>query len=385
MTASGVAVSPSNALKVAAAWRCVNLISGAVATLPLDLKRRAASNIREDAEDHALWKVLRKKPNRWQTPSEFRRMLQASVLLRGNGYALKVVSRGEVRELIPLVADRVTVRQKDDLSLEYKVQRKDGSVVTLGAGDILHLRGLSLDGVCGLSVISHAREALGLSIQTEKHAATFFANGTSIGGVLSHPGKLGEDGQSLLRQSLEAYKGSENAHKNLILEEGMTYARIDMTAEDAQFIQTRMQSLSEIAMFFGVPPHMLGMTDKTTSWGSGIEQQSIGFVTYTLQDWLTMWEQAIDRDLIGDSDAKLYAKFNTSGLLRGDTKARYAAYAVGRQWGWLSPNDIRSFEDLNPIPDGDTYMQPLNMTPLGADLTEESKNENPGAGSTGQD
>lgn len=368
-------VTADAAMKISAVWRCVNLISGKVATLPLDLKRRVGDT-RQDADDHQLWNVLRRKPNGWQTSAEFRRMLQASVLLRGNGYAYIVRSAGRIISLIPLNADNVEVKQQKDLSLVYSVTLPSGQRTILGQKDMLHLRGLTLDGVTGLPVITYARESMNLALSTESHANGLFANGTMAGGVLTHPGKLGADGQEALRDSLEHYrKGGSKEGRDLILEEGMTYTRLGMTSNDAQFIQTRVQSLAEIGMYFGVPLHLIGLNDKASSWGTGIEQMGIGFVTYTLQDWLTMWEQAIGRDLIDEKETDLYARFNISGLLQGDSKTRFEAYATGRNWGWLSANDIRALEDMNPIKGGDEYMQPLNMAPLGsAPATQENSN-----------
>jgi HK97 family phage portal protein len=362
-------VTADAAMKISAVWRCVNLISGAVATLPLDLKRREGDK-RVDADDHPLWPLLRRKPNRWQTPAEFRRMLQASVLLRGNGYAYKVTSGKKVLELIPLSADNVEVKQDRDMSLKYNVTLPSGQRLQLEQKNMLHLRGMTFDGVTGLPVITYAREALGLAISTESHAGALFQNGTRAGGIIKHPGKLDDEGVEALRESLEYYRaGGVREGRDLILEEDMQYERLAMTSVDAQFIQTRVQSLAEIGMYFGVPLHLIGLNDKASSWGTGIEQMGIGFVTYTMQDWLTMWEQAIGRDLIDEKETDLYARFNIAGLLKGDTTARYEAYTKGRNWGWLSVNDIRALEDMNPIDGGDEYLQPLNMAPLGAQPT----------------
>lgn len=363
MSASGAAVTPETAMRVAAVFGCVRIISGAVATMPLALKRRVDARTREDASDHSLWRVLRKRPNRWMTPSGFRRMMTAHVLLRGNAYALIVRSGNKVLELIPIHPDRVRVVQADDLGLVYTYTRKDGVQATLQQSEVFHLIGLTLDGVTGVSVIQHARESIGLALTAEKHGNTTFANGTVLGAVLKHPKTIGKEAQEALQASLDRYRGAENAGKTLILEEGMDWTPLGMTAEDAQYIETRKFTRSDIAMFFGVPPHMIGDTEKSTSWGTGIEQQSLGFVAYTLQDWLTAWEETIGRDLISEDD--IYAKFNPAGLLRGDINSRYAAYSTARQWGWLSINDIRELEDLNPIANGDDYLQPMNMEPAG--------------------
>ncbi len=367
-SASGEVVTPETALRTGTVFRCVSLITGAIATLPIDLKRRLEGNRRVDAADHALWTLLRRKPNPWQTPAVFKRYLQACVLLRGRGMAQIV--RGVGRKpiaLIPLNPDRVQVRQDpSNFRLIFRYTRPDGTTIELPHADVFYLLGLTLDGVNGVSALTYARETIGEALATARHSATLFRNGTTIGGVLTHPNKLGQEGQDILRASLEAYRGADNAHKNLILEEGMKYERLGLTLADAQFIQSREFSQIEIAQFFGVPPHMAGLTTKVTSFGAGIEQQSQGFVTYTLQDWLTMWTEAIGA-VIEEPD--VYAAFNLNALVRGDIKTRSAAYAVGRQWGWLSANDVRAKEDEDPIEGGDTYLSPINMAAAGTDAT----------------
>jgi HK97 family phage portal protein len=308
-------------------------------------------------------------------------MLQAHLLLRGNAYAMIVRSRGLVQELIPFHPDRVEVKQTDDLTLEYIYARQDGRRIRLHQDEVFHLVGLSLDGVHGVSAISYARETIGLSLAMEDHGASTFRNGARVSGVLKHPNKLGPEAVANLKAGLEEFRsGGEQEGKNLILEEGMDYARIAMTAEDAQWIESRKFSRTDIAMFFGVPPHMIGDTEKSTSWGTGIEQQSIGFVAYTLEDHLTMWEEAINRDLIG-ADEKLYARFNRAALVKGDIKARWEAYVKGLQWGVYSPNEIRALEDQNPRDGGDVFYPPPNTagTPQHADSgdgeTDEHRND----------
>jgi len=378
LSASGASVTPNSAMRVATVYACVRIISGAVATLPLDIKRRKDAKTREDASDHSLWTVIRRKPNRWQTPSQFRRMMQAHLLLRGNAFAMKVVSRGEVVELIPLHPDRVERKQLDDLSLEYTYTRKDGRKVRLAQADMFDLVGLTLDGVNGVSAITYARETIGLSLAMEDHGSTTFRHGARVSAALSHPNKLGPDGQELLRSSLDAFRsGGEQEGKTLILEEGMTYTPMAMTAEDAQWIESRKFSRTDVAMFFGVPPHMIGDTEKSTSWGTGIEQQSIGFVAYTLEDHLTMWEEAINRDLVPESEATMYARFNRGALVKGDLKARWEAHVKALQWGVSSPNEIRALEDQNPREGGDIFYPPPNTA--GGNTDEGERDEPPQA------
>lgn len=379
MSNSGVAVSPDTAMRVATVYACVRIISGAVATLPLHIKRRVDDRTREDASEHAAWKLLRRRPNSWQTPSQFRRMMQAHVLLRGNGYGMKIVSRGEVQGIIPLHPDRVVCTQLDDLSLAYTYTRKDGRQITLPQKEVFHLVGLSLDGVTGVSPIAYARETIGLSLAMENHGASVFRNGARFSAVLKHPTKLGKEGLAFLHASLDAYRaGGEKEGKVLVLEEAMDVANLSMTAEDAQWIESRKLSRSDVAMFFGVPPHMIGDTEKSTSWGSGIEQQSIGFVAYTLEDHLTMWEEAIGRDLlIGPTDRELYARFNRAALVRGDLKTRMTAYVQGLQYRIYNPNEVRALEDMNPYEGGDEFLPTPNTASNAAQ--QESENDNPEA------
>lgn len=358
-TASGAYVGEAAAMRVAAAWRCVHIICGGVANMPVDLYRRVSERERQPAEGHPLRAVLH-RPNSWQTPQDFKRMLTASAVLRGDGYALKVMAGRRLLALWPMRADRVQVTQNPDMSLTYQYTRADGPLVRLGQQDVFHLRGLTLDGVNGVGVLKHARESLGLTLQAEQAGARLFRQGVLAGGALEHPQSLSEEAYARLKASIEEHNaGAENAHKFLILEEGMKIGDSLMSAEDAQFLETRKFQRSDIAMFFGVPPHMIGDTEKATSWGSGIEQQGIGYVAYTLQDWITAWEEAIARDLIGAAEPELYVKFSTAGLLRADAKTRWETYAKGRQMKVLSANDVRALEDMNPVDGGDVYENPL--------------------------
>lgn len=360
-SSAGVQVTTTTAMRVAAVYGCVRLISGAVANLPVHIKERIDENTRVERNDHALSNVLRRRPNSWQTPSQFKRMMQAHLLLRGNGYAQIVRSRGRVIGLNPLDPDRMNVTQGNDLELKYVYQRRDGLRVVLPRDTVMHLVGLTLDGITGVSVITYAREAIGLSIAQERHGSTTFKNGARPSSVLTHPEKLGKEAQENLRASLDAYRsGGESEGKALILEEGMTVADMSMTATDAQWIESRKFSRGDIAMFFGVPPHMIGDTDKSSSWGTGVEHQSIGFVTYTLEDHLITWEETINRDLIDEAETDIYCRFNRKALVRGDIKTRTDHHTRMMQWGVYSPNEVRKMEDINPRDGGDIYYDPPN-------------------------
>lgn len=372
-TASGATVNTTTAMRVAAVYGCIRIISQGVAQLPKHLLKKEEKDGRqfhEKAIDHPVYKLFNMRPNQWQTSYEFWQMSVGHVCLTGNSYAYTPRSRGRVLELLPLHPHRVTVEQKDDLSLEYKYRHPNGKTITFKGGkggEILHLRGLTTDGVVGLSPITAAREAIGLSLQTEKHGAKLFAQGAQLGGILKHPGPkaLSPEAHANLKTDFEEkYASVDNAHKTILLEEGMDWTKVSMTSEDAQFLETRKFQRSEIAMFFGVPPHMLGDVDKTTSWGTGIEQQGIGFLQYTLQPWLVSIEQAIIRDLLTEEEEEtLTPKFNVDGLLRGDFKTRQEGLAIQRRNGIINANEWRATDNRNPRKDegGEEYITDLNM------------------------
>ena len=365
LTAAGIAVTPEKSMTVAAVYGCIRILTGVVANMPTQIKRKVDDRTREDATDHPLWKIFTRKPNSWQTPSQFKRMMQAHLILRGNAYGVIVRSVGRVIAIIPLHPDRVECVQRDDMSLVYIYTRKDGGRVVYPQADIFHLVGLTLDGVHGVSVLTYARETIGSSLAMEEHGSTVFKNGARVSSVLKHPGKLGIEGQEMLRASLDAYRaGGESDGKALILEENMTVERLALTAEDAQWIESRAFTRTDIYMFMGVPPHMLGDTSKQTSFGTGLEQQTQAFVTFSAEDYLTTWEETIGRDLIGDDEPKIYARFNRAALVRGDLKTRWETYVLGRQTKVYSANDVLEMEDRNPIPGGDVYENPMiTVTP----------------------
>ena len=364
-TQSGASVNLEGAMRIGVAWRCVHIIAGGMASMPLDLYRRVSETERQPAVGHPLRDLLTVRPNGWQTPSEFVRMMQAFVLLKGNAYALKIMSRGRVLEIWPLHPDRVEPIQRDDMSVVYRVSRRGGGYSEIPASEMFHLRGLTLDGVKGLGVLAAAREALGLSIRSETASSRLFRQGFISPPALGMPAgsSLSQEAFDRLKASLEEdHAGAENAHRMMILEEGLEPKNMGLSAVDAQFLETRKFQRGDIAMFFGVPPHMIGDVEKTTSWGSGIDAQGIGFVTYTLGDWITAWQDALRRDfLLGDPTARgLYWKFEPKGLMRGDSRARKEFHTAMLQWGVMSPNEVRALEEMNPRPGGDIYYPPPN-------------------------
>lgn len=364
-------------MRVAAVNACVSLIAETCGSIPLHAYQRTSDGGKRRVDDaNSLGRVLR-KPNSWQTPMEFRSQLTAHMLLRGNAYAWinwavevgrDAKPRDVAQELIPMHPDRVSVEtgwNQRVPRVQYFFHSDRGDKVLIPSDEILHLRGLSSDGVMARSVLSDAADAIGCALSTQRYAAALFENDATPGIAISHPKRLAPEVAKKLKENWDdLYKGPRNARGTAVLEEGMTISRISMTAEDAQFLETRQFQRSEIAGLFRVPPHLIGDVDRSTSWGTGIEQQQIAFLVYTIRPWLVRWEQAIHRAIV-IREGDYFVEHLVDGLMRGDIKSRYAAYATGRQWGWLSANDIRGFENQNPIEGGDVYVTPLNMAPVG--------------------
>lgn len=359
--ASGAHVTPDSSLRVAAVYACVALLSRSQAMLPLQLYKRDGK--RHTLEmDHPVADLLSFAPNRWQSPYEFESMLTAHKALTGNAYALISRLGRRVQELIPLNPLNVKPVLRADMSLEYEYYRPDGRKVTYKQSDIHHRRGLSVDGVLGLSPVAAARRAIGLAMQTEKHGAIMFRNGAKPGGALKTDNQLTDDAYRRLQESFaDDYGGVENAHKTLILEQGLAWEQISMTAEDSQFIESRKFQRSEIAMFYGVPPHMIGDVERGTSWGSGIEQQSLGFLTHTLQPYLVSDQQALVRDLLTPEERRQYViKHDVSALTQVAFLPRQQGFEIQLRNGVISPNEWRIKEGENPREDedGDAYQAP---------------------------
>lgn len=380
-TASGAVITPSKALFNTAVFRCIDLISGSIGMLPMYLLKKGANGQLEPDEEHPLYDVLYSEPNGWQTAYEFRRLMQANVLNEGNAYAQIVRSGRRVIGLHPLRPSWVVPEQKNDLSVIYKVTRKDGRYVELPQSEVFHLRDLTSDGLIGLSRTHLAKEAIGLAMQTEQSAARLFKNGTMVGGALTHPGKLGDEGFENLDASIkEKFSGAENAHKWLILEEGMEAKPFSPSARDSQQVETRNHQIEEIARAFGVPRPLLMMDD--TSWGSGIETLGLFFVKYALAPWFVAWEQAVSRSLLAKDERKTHkADFDERELLRGSTKdqAEFLAKALGSGGarGWMTQNEARDYVGLSQSGDAEanSLKNPMTQPASPAGSNRESTNE----------
>jgi len=366
-TASGATVSNYSALNYSALWACVRVICKGVSTMPLHLYERFDNGGKQRAVKHPVYSLINSRPNSEMVPLTFKDTLTAHVLTWGNGYAeIERNKNGYPTALWPLTPNRVTPeRNKVTKDIQYKVALP-GNVGTaiLRDDQVFHIPGPGFDGLKGYSVLTMFRESIGLGLSLQEYAARFFGNGAMPGGVLEHPNKLGKPAQDNIRDSWhEMHQGLEKVHRLAILEEGMKYHQIGVSPEDAQMLESRKFSQVEMASIFQVPPHKIGNLEKSSF--DNIEHQSQEFLTDTLLYWLTLWEQTIGWKLLSREDQlRYFAEFLTANLLRGDLKSRYDAYAVGRQWGWLSADDVREKENENPLPDGQGkgYLMPLNMT-----------------------
>lgn len=372
-TTSGKPVNEHTAMQMTAVYSCVRILAEAVAGLPLHLYKYTDSGGKEKALSHPLYFLLHDEPNPEMSSFVFRETMMTHLLLWGNAYAQIIRNgKGEVIALYPLMPNRMSVDRdlSGDLYYSYTRYSDDaptmkGMTVTLRPSDVFHIPGLGFDGLVGYSPIAMAKNAIGMAIACEEYGAKFFANGAAPGGVLEHPGTI-KDPQKVRDSWNAAYQGSSNSHRVAVLEEGMKYQPIGISPEQAQFLETRKFQINEIARIFRVPPHMVGDLEKSSF--SNIEQQSLEFVKYTLDPWVIRWEQTISRALLRSDEKKLYfAKFNVDGLLRGDYVSRMNGYAIARQNGWMSANDIRELENLDRIsPEigGDLYLINGNMTKL---------------------
>lgn len=361
---SGVRVTPESSLKYAAVLACVRVLAESVASLPLMVYERQAEDTRRKANNFYLYRLLHDKPNPELTSFEWREILMAHLLLWGNAYCeIEYNGRGQPTGLWPLMPNAMLEIKRRDGMLEYKYQLPNGSGKTFAAWQLLHIRGLGLDGLAGMSPIGMARQAVGLGLAAEEFGSKFFGNGANMSGVLSHPGVMGDEAFDRLKEQWDSlYSGLNNAQRTAILEEGMQYERIGIPPEDAQFLETRKFQTSEIARIYRVPPHMIGDLERATF--SNIEHQSLEFVMHSLRPWLVRWEQAISERLMTKRErSRYYPEFLITGLLRGDSAARSAYYTSMFNIGAMSQNDIRRAENLNPVPSGDEYYVPLNMIP----------------------
>lgn len=350
-SASGQIVSVDSALQLSTAWACVRLIAETIATLPISLYERkdGAPSV---ATMHPVHYVISQQPNADQTPVEFWENVLASLLLQGNSFNDPVRSGKDLVSLEFMLPQRMgPPRRLADGTIEYSYTDWDGTIRTFTDETLMHTRGFGTNPLCGLSPIAKGRNIFGAAMAADEAASKMFANGMKLGGVLSTEQILKPEQRKELKSDMAAqFTGAVNAGKTMVLEAGMKYQQVSMTPEDAQMLQTRAFNVEEICRWFRVPPWMVGHTEKSTSWGSGIEQQMIGFISFTLLPWMKRIEQSINRRLLLPEERRyFFAKFNIEGLLRADSATRAAFYAAMTQNAIYTRDECRAKEDLPPM------------------------------------
>ncbi len=357
---AGQRVTTTSAMQQLVVFNCVRVLAESMGMLPCQLLKKT-DRFRLPATSHRLYPLITMAPNSYMTAQEFWELLVACLCLRGNFYAYKVTALGNVGELLPLNPDIVTPKLKDDWTVEYTVNFKSGTR-TLTQDEIWHVRLFTLDGLNGLNPIAYARQALGLGQAMDAHAAKLFTNGAVTSGVLRTEQQLSDEAFGRLKTEFQGeHMGVANAYKPMILEMGLDWKPISLSAQDTQFIESKKLTEAQICGLFRVPPHLVASMEKMTL--NNIEHMGMSFVNYSLVPIMTRIEHRIQVGLLNEKDRLThYAKFNAGALMRGDLKGRYEAYAKGIQWSILSANECRDLEDMNPREGGDVYLTPMNMT-----------------------
>lgn len=365
---AGISVTNDKALNFTAYWACITLLAGTLASLPFFLYERTGPKGKKHATEHPLYRLLHDDPNpEMDSFSYIETLMYHLVASNGNCYSYIDWSPDRLSiEALWLMNPVRTEKARDEKTgdIVYKYQTEKQGPLIIPAYHVWHIPGFGYDGLRGYTPLTYARNQIGLGLASEKLGSKIFSNGLTIGGFLEHPGRMGKDAQETFKKTIEEkYQGVDKAHKLLILEEGMKYNKNAIPPNDAQWLETRKFQRGEMASFFHIPPHMIGDLDRATF--SNIEEQSLEFVTYTLRPWLVRWERSANRQLLTEAEkAKYFVKFQVDGLLRGDIESRFRAYAVARNWGWMSANDVLELEDRNGIgAQGDIYLAPSNMLP----------------------
>ncbi len=360
-------VTTDTAMKYSAVFACVRVLSETLAAMPAMLYRKIKDGNREIKNDLAIYDILHNAPNEEMSPFSFKEACMIALNTGGNAVCERLVNAyGDLIGLYPYSWSMVTIeRDKETGKLIYRI--RDGTKERiLTRQQVFHLPGLSYDGVIGLSPIEYAATSIRLGLSYEQFGINFYKNGANSSGVFSFPNALSEQAYQRLKSDLtKNYTGLVNTGKPMLLEEGADFKPLTIKPVDAELLANKKFQTTDVARIYRVPPHMVGDLDRATF--SNIEQQSLEFVMYTMLPWFCRWEQAINAQLLTRQErmAGYYIEFKVDGLLRGDAASRATAYATGRQWGWLSVNDIRRLENMNPIPNGDIYLQPLNMGEAG--------------------
>ena len=374
---SGMDVTEDTAMTFFAVWACVKVVSEDLASLPLFVYRRDGKN-KEPAIDHPAYKLLHDSPNPEMSAIQWREAAQAHLMLWGNHYSMIQQNlRGDPLAIWPLNPANMEVSRTDNNELIYKYRlTKTGETEYFSKEEILHIAGLGFNGLVGYSPIKYHAETIGTGMAEQQYQSSTFGSGGRLSVVFVHPGHPHKTPNKEARDDfvarLRKEYGGPQGQRIGVTWEGMKPEKISMTPEDAQFIESRKLTWVQACAIYRVQPHKVMNLFNATF--SNIENQDIDYVKSSIRPWAVRWEQAINMKLLQSSE-QYFAEHKLDGLMRGDIASRYNAYAIGRQWGWLSPNDIRALENMNPIKNGDEYLTPMNMMPLGSSGDESISDE----------
>ncbi|MGE4339822.1 MAG: phage portal protein [Pigmentiphaga sp.] len=363
---AGEVVNDNTALSLSAVWACVNLLAGTIASLPLVVYQSGPGGQRTVARDHRLYRVLHDSPNYDQTALDFWEFVSASLELWGNAYARKEVSGGQVSGLHPVAPGLVTVRRLANGTIEYRWS-EDGKAYVETDATMLHIRGFGGNPLGGMSTLHFARNAFSLARAIDRSAGAMFQNGLRPSGVLTFDSWLSPEQRALAQSKLtEQFIGASGSGRPMILEGGTKWEQLTIQPDDAQMLESRGFSVEEICRFFGVPPFMIGHTTNSTSWGTGLEQQTLGFQKFTLRRRLKRIEQALAKQLLTPVEFArgLKVEFNLEGLLRADTAGRATFYREMTQIGAMTINEVRALENLPPVDGGDVPRMQMQNVPI---------------------
>ena len=370
---SGTVVNENRIMGLAAHFACVRLISSTLASLPVHVYERASGGRKNITREHPVSALLSNAPNSEMTSFSMIEAMQAQILNRGKAFAeINFDKKGDVCEIWPIAPGLVEPKRKDKHGpIMYHFSSSD---VILPAWKILHVPGLGFDGINSFSPIQLFRQTFGLSLASEEYGARFFGQGTNVGAVIKYPNSVKDDAawERLKTSIREGFTGLGKSHNVMVLEDGAEFEKLGMPLEDAQFIESRKFSATEIARIHGVPPHLIGDLEKATF--SNIEEQGVEAVTYLFRPWVIRWEKVLNSKLFISAEEKerFFIKFELDGLLRGNMKSRNEAYSIGLQNGFLNVDEVRDKEDMNPLPNGQgqVYRFPLNLAEAGKVIKE---------------
>jgi len=357
-TTAGLTVTNETVQQISPVFAGMRVSAETLATIPLILYRSLSENTRERATDHPLYNLLHLRPNAYQTSTEWREQMQSYFALWGKAASEIIRDNGRPIELHTIHPDRIRRSIMDSGTVYYQILTRSGQWEPWTMDRVLYLEAFG-----GRSPMQLARNSMGLTLATERHGARFFANDATPSGVLQSPAALSDKAYKRLEETWKKkHQGVDRSHGLAILEEGTVWNGISVSAEDAQLLETRRFQVEEVARWFNIPPHLLQDLSRATF--SNIEHKSREFIDFSMRPWFVRWEQALSRDLISPEDGSLYVEFLADALIRGDIATRYSSYQVAINNGWLSPNDVRRLENMNPIEGGDQYFIPLNLVPL---------------------